>query len=256
MQHLAKSYPKFWWKSTNQHGIHSPFVYQLVSRCFYDKKMRPSYPVLQEYRKRLQQDHRKIQTTDLGAGSRVFKKEKRKVSQIAKTSGSTFKRSKFLNRLTAYFQVKNAIELGTSLGIGSASIACENPVELFTIEGCPETAKVAQEYFKEFNFDNIKLAQGAFKKQLTQIPFSEIDMAFIDGNHQKEATLNYFERLLPYAHNDSLFIFDDIYWSKEMQEAWESIKKHPRVHVSIDTFFWGIVFFRKEQRKEHFKVRL
>ena len=81
-------------------------------------------------------------------------------------------------------------------------------------------------------------------------------MIYFDGNHQKEATLQYFNQLLKTAHNDSVFIFDDIHWSKEMTEAWETIKNHPKVTVTIDTFFWGFVFFRKEQVKEHFIVRL
>ncbi|TQD33793.1 O-methyltransferase [Haloflavibacter putidus] len=256
MQHLVKSYPKFWWKSSNQHGIHSPFVYQLVTRCFYDKKEHPSYPILKQYRKNLLRDQRELNVTDLGAGSRVFNNEKRKVAQVAKNSATGLKRSKFLNRLTAYFQVRNAVELGTSVGMGSAAIACENPVNLYTIEGCPEIANVARNNFKKFGFNNIQLAQGDFTEKIAEIPFKQIDMAFIDGNHQKEATLSYFEKLLPYIHNNSFFILDDIYWSPEMQEAWETIKAYPQVKVSIDTFFWGLIFFRKEQRKEHFKVRL
>ena len=56
-------------------------------------------------------------------------------------------------------------------------------------------------------------------------------------------------------HNNSIFIFDDINWSIEMQETWAIIKEHPKVTVSIDTYFWGIVFFRKEQEKQHFIIR-
>ena len=81
-------------------------------------------------------------------------------------------------------------------------------------------------------------------------------LIYFDGNHQKEATLKYFEMLLPLAQNDSVFIFDDVHWSKGMEEAWEEIKAHPRVRVTIDSFFWGIVFFRQEQEKEHFTIRL
>ena len=68
--------------------------------------------------------------------------------------------------------------------------------------------------------------------------------------------MHYFEALLPKATNDTVFIFDDIYWSKGMTEAWETIKQHPKVTVTVDTFFWGFVFFRKEQAKEHFTIRL
>ncbi|HEU0137328.1 MAG TPA: class I SAM-dependent methyltransferase, partial [Flavobacterium sp.] len=77
-----------------------------------------------------------------------------------------------------------------------------------------------------------------------------------DGNHQKVATLRYFDLLLPTVTNDSVWIFDDIHWSRDMEDAWEEIKAHPKVTVTIDTFQWGIVFFRKEQRKEDFFVRV
>lgn len=256
LNHLIKSYPNFWWKSTNQHGVHSPFVYQLVTLCFYDHKEYSSYPILKNFRKEILHNQQAIEVKDLGAGSQVFHQNKRKVASIAKNAGTTLKRSKFLNRLTRYFQIKTAVELGTSVGIGAASIACKNPVDLFTIEGCPQTAAIAKSYFKKYNFNHIQLQVGDFKDQIPHIPFQKIDLAFIDGHHSKEATLCYFEALLPFIHNDTLFIFDDIYWSSGMQEAWEEIKKHPQVKVTIDTFFWGMVFFRKEQEKEHFKIRL
>lgn len=256
MNHLIKSYPNFWWKSTNQHGVHSPFVYQLVCWCFYDKKEYDSYPILKKFRQEILSDQQEIQVKDLGAGSQVFQNNQRKVSDIAKNAGTTWKRSKFLNRLTHYFQVKTAVELGTSVGLGAASIACKNPVELLSIEGCPQTAAVAKSYFKKYNLNNIQVQIGDFKEEIPKIPFQKIDMAFIDGHHSKEATLLYFESLLPLIHNETLFIFDDIYWSVGMQEAWEEIKKHPQVKVTIDTFYWGLVFFRKEQVKEDFKIRL
>ena len=81
-------------------------------------------------------------------------------------------------------------------------------------------------------------------------------MVYFDGNHQKAATLEYFQHCLQFVNNESFFIFDDIHWSKEMESAWEEIKKHPKVKVTIDTFQWGIVFFRKEQEKEHFIIRV
>lgn len=256
MNHLITSYPNFWWKSTNQHGVHSPFVYRLVCLCFYDKEDYNSYAILKKFRKEILNDPQEIKVRDLGAGSQVFQEDKRKVADIAKNAGTTWKRSKFLNRLTRYFQIKTAVELGTSVGIGAASIACNNPVQLFSIEGCPQTAAVAQSYFKKYNLSNIQLHVGDFKEEIPKIPFQQIDMAFIDGHHSKEATLRYFEALLPLIHNETVFIFDDIYWSVGMQEAWEEIKKHPQVKVTIDTFYWGLVFFRKEQVKENFKIRL
>ncbi|MEP6260319.1 MAG: class I SAM-dependent methyltransferase [Gillisia sp.] len=356
--HLLLAYIKFLFRSTNQHGVHSPFVYNLLTQCLYKKEKRPAFTTISEYIKAIKQDNRVINVKDFGAGSRVFKSNARKVSDIAKNAGISQKWAFLLNKLTSYFEIRTALELGTSVGISSAAIASGNPVNLTTLEGCPETAAVAREYFKRFELENIFLEVGSFEellspqppkgeqnieiqnskfkvpitvesekwkaesgirtnpnnlqhttynrqpttdnlptagrpttynqpqttnhksqtnpnnlqhttynlKPITDNPQLTTDnpqptthnplLIYFDGNHQKEATLKYFEMLLPLAHNDSVFIFDDIHWSKGMEEAWEEIKAHPRVQVTIDSFFWGIVFFRQEQEKEHFTIRL
>jgi predicted O-methyltransferase YrrM len=81
-------------------------------------------------------------------------------------------------------------------------------------------------------------------------------MCFIDGNHRQEPTERYFHQLLPKLNNNSVLIFDDIHWSKEMEEAWATIKEHEAVRCTSDLFFIGIVFFRQEfKEKQHFRVR-
>ncbi len=82
-----------------------------------------------------------------------------------------------------------------------------------------------------------------------------IDLVFFDANHRYEPTLRYFETCLPKTHNDSLFVFDDIHWSAEMERAWAEIKAHPAVTVTIDLFWVGLVFFRREQPKQDFVLR-
>ena len=254
-------YIKFLWSSTNQHGVHSPFVYRLVTRCFYDKTEYPAYKMISRNRQQLLRNRDSITVTDFGAGSRVFTSDKRKVAAIAKNAGIPPKRARLLNRLVRYLKVENALELGSSVGLGTTALAADNRVEVTSIEGCPRTAAVAEQQFRRLGLQNIDLRTGEFREVLQQLlseypqplPFS---LVFVDGNHQKAATLEYFHTLLPTAHNDSVFIFDDIHWSRGMEEAWEEIKKHPAVSVSIDTFFWGLVFFRKEQVKQDFVIRV
>ncbi|MUP44189.1 class I SAM-dependent methyltransferase [Gramella sp. BOM4] len=255
-----KSYLKFLLKSQNEHGLHSPFVYDLVTKCFYDKSRYPEYELIRKYRNDLLSDRSEISVTDFGAGSRVFKSDKRPVFAMAKQAGSTLHRTKLLFRICEYLNVKNALELGTSLGIGSVAMAANAELQLTSIEGCPGIAKKAAEQFGKFRLRKIQLINQPFSEAISKLasehPTPNYDLIFFDGNHQKEATLEYFERLLPSAHNDSVFIFDDIHWSEGMQEAWEEIKNHPKVRVSIDTFQWGLIFFRKEQAKQHFKIRV
>ncbi|MFI1772234.1 O-methyltransferase [Thalassobellus citreus] len=257
MFYQATQYIKFLLKSTNQHGVHSPFVYDLVTKCFYNKLKYTAYKNILNYKKELLQNSSKIKVTDLGAGSQVMKQQERTVSAIAKNAGTTNKRAKLLYRIINYFKPENTLELGTSLGIATHAISLGNTKNnITTIEGCPNTSKFLKENLKKFEVKNVNQITGDFTSEIEKLTSNKYDLIFFDGNHQKEATLNYFEVLLETAHNDSVFIFDDIYWSKEMTEAWESIKKHPKVTVTIDTFFWGFVFFRKEQVKEDFIIRV
>ncbi|MEZ7504443.1 O-methyltransferase [Flavobacterium sp. Arc2] len=262
-----KSYLKFLWHSKNEHAVHSPFVFTLITKCFYDHKPKPEYQVLKEYRKALLENKNTIDVTDFGAGSKVFKSNTREIARIAKTAGITQKRGELLLRIITYFQPDTILEIGTSLGLATSALALgsqnsETKTKITTLEGCPETSKIAQEQLEKFGLTNVEFVitefNNYFKKwnQSLNTATQKISLIYFDGNHQKKATLDYFEQLLPTITNDTVWIFDDIHWSRQMEDTWETIKKHPKVTVTIDTFQWGFVFFRYEQPKEHFIIRV
>jgi len=253
-----KSYLKFLWKSKNAHGIHSPFVFDLATKCFYDKTNFPEYLFLKDYRNSLLKNNKTIEVTDFGAGSKVFKSNTREISKIAQTAGITSKNAELLFRISKYFQPEKILEIGTSLGLATSALSSGNKnSKTITLEGCPETSKIAQQQFKKFGLANIDPFVAEFTNYLNapNLKSEILNLIYIDGNHQKEATLQYFELLLPTITNDSVWIFDDIHWSSEMESAWETIKKNPKATVTIDTFQWGFVFFRKQQKKEDFVIR-
>ena len=254
-----KAYIKFLWKSKNEHAVHSPFVFSLITKCFYDRKPKPEYPILENYRNALLENKNTIDVNDFGAGSKVFKSNTRQISKIAKTAGISRKQAELLFRITTYFQPENILEIGTSLGLATSALALGNAkTKIITLEGCPETAKIAQEQFLKFGLTNVNSVVTEFLKHFKTYNLQPItyNLIYFDGNHSKSATLDYFEFLLPTITNESVWIFDDIHWSKDMEEGWEIIKNHPKVSVTIDTFQWGFVFFRREQPKEHFIIRV
>ena len=257
MLYPLKSYLKYLAKATNRHGVHSPFVYDFLDHCLYNKTTYPAYDRLKKNRRTLLQNHHKITITDFGAGSRIFTSNTRKISAIAKHAGIPFKKQKILFRLVHYFKPKTIIELGTSLGLATTAMSLGNPkATITTVEGCAATLQVAKKQFAAFNLTNILPINAKFEDFFKTQKSQNWDFMYIDGNHTKEHTLAYFTWALKHVHNDSVLIFDDIYWSKSMTEAWQQIKEHPKVTVSIDTFFWGLIFFRKEQKKQHFTIRV
>jgi predicted O-methyltransferase YrrM len=239
MWHQITSYFKFLLKSKNQHGVHSPFVFDLLTKCFYDTKKYPAYKTLKVYR------NKTISIRDFGADSQIVKSNKKKVTTIAKNKETTFKKQQLLYRVISYFKPDTILELGTSLGLGTVAMAFANPSsKIITLEACLNTSKLAQSYFKEFELKNIHLQNSSFED------------VFIARNDRKEDIVSYFYMLLDKTNNDSLLIFNDIYWNTEMTEAWNQIKEHPKVTLSIDTYYWGLLFFRIEQEKQHFTIRV
>jgi predicted O-methyltransferase YrrM len=242
----------------SRHGTHSPFVYKLADEVIYDFNDKSEYKNIEEQRKKLFNDDSIITVTDLGAGSHLNKNRTKKVSQIAKNALKSPRLAKLIYRLAKNTKAKSAIELGTCLGITTAYLAkTDAQTQVITIEGCPQTAEVARKNFRDLNLENIELHVGNFDLILPDIIAQQpsLDFVYIDGNHRKEATLNYFKWCLPKVTENSLLIFDDIYWSEGMKEAWTEIKNHPDVTVTIDLFWIGLVYFKKGQAKEHFKLK-
>ncbi len=157
-----KSYLQFLWNSKNEHAVHSPFVFLLVTKCFYDRKPKPEYSILFNYRKSLLNNKNTIEVMDFGAGSKVFKSNTRKISKIAKTAGISRKRAELLFRITNYFQPapsnseqakQSILEIGTSLGLATSALALgSDNAKITTLEGCPETISVATNQCKLQNF--------------------------------------------------------------------------------------------------------
>ena len=251
-------YLKHQFAAKTRHGTHSPFVYKLADEVIYDFSPKEEYKAIEAQRKKLLRDARSLEVTDLGAGSQLNKNRTKKVRQIAKNALKSPKLAQLIYRIAKQQNPSNIIELGTCLGITTAYLSKAQPAaNILTIEGCPQTAEVAYQNFNELGLENIEMQVGNFDNLLPRAieEREALDFVYIDGNHTKEATINYFNLCLPKVTEDSLLIFDDIYWSEGMKEAWEEIKAHPQVAVTIDLFWIGLVYFKKDQAKEHFKLK-
>jgi len=258
---LAKKYFNYYIKAQNGkgHGVHSPFVFDFIIHVLNDKKNYDCYSKIELLRKKLLNDNTNIEVEDFGAGSAVIPFKNRIVKDIAASSLKKKKYAQLLFRIAKYYQSKNIIELGTSFGITTSYLASSNPdSKVFTFEGAHHIAKIASDNFTQLGLKNIKLIEGNFEKTLSVLndKSDQIDLLFIDGNHRKKATLEYFDIFFKKSKSQSIFVFDDIHWSKEMEEAWNVIQQNDSVTLTIDLFFIGLVFFSKDFKvKQHFTIR-
>jgi len=257
---LAKKYLHYYFTASNGkgHGIHSPFVYDFVTKILNDKKKYACYPTIEAERKKLLHNPAQIAVKDFGAGSAVISSNKRQIKKIAASSLKPAKYAQLLFRIVQYFKPQTLLELGTSFGISSSYLASANASgTLYSCEGSPQIAAIAQQVFDQLQLKNIGLIEGNFDETLSGLlqQSGKIDLAFIDGNHRKTPTLHYFEQILQNCHEQSIVIFDDIHWSKEMEEAWQIAKTNEAVTLNIDLFFIGILFFNKDfKEKQDFVV--
>lgn len=281
---------QFYNRAKTRHRVHSPFVFELVERILEDDRTFYAFDEVELVRQQLLASDETIPVRDLGAGSQVSKGDNRRVSLIARSAVSPRFQGQTLFRLVEWLQPRQILELGTSLGVTTLHLAEASAADarVYTLEGSPEIARLARQNFNWFydcvkdfrglryhnpttslhltkykntkidTYKNkIRLVEGNFDETLGTVlkDMQQIDFAYIDGNHRKEPTLRYFQQCLPFVHEQSVLIFDDVHWSLEMEDAWKTICADKRVRLSIDLFWCGMVFFRNENReKEHFDL--
>ena len=257
---LTKSYLTYLAKAKTRYKVHSPFVFDLVENVLKDKTEYPEYRKIETYKKNISRSKTIIETVDFGTRSKNkhYTTSMEKVGNIVKHRSQHKNQARLLYRLSRYFQPENILEFGTAAGISTAYIKVPVPEsKMITMEGCASLANVASNNLKKLKINNMEISIGDFDVTLSGVlkKFDRLDFVFFDGNHRREPTLNYFNRCMELANEGTLFIFDDIHWSPGMEDAWNTIKKDERVSISLDLFWFGLIFFRKGITKQDFIIR-
>lgn len=258
---LATRYFNFLLTASNGkgYGTHSPFVFDFITQVLNRKNHYYAYETVEALREKLKLDKESIVLDDMGAGSVVSPASERTIASLATHAAKSPKYGQLLFRMVNYYHPETIVELGTSLGITTSYLALGNlKANVITLEGSTGVAKKALDNFRSLQLENIRLVQGNFDNTLIKVleALAKIEMVFVDGNHREEPTLRYFRQMLPYMATESVIIFDDIHWSEEMERAWNEISNNPRVMLSIDLFFVGLVFFNPAFKvKQDFSIR-
>jgi predicted O-methyltransferase YrrM len=288
---IALRFFKFYLKAKTKYNVHSPFVFEFVNGVLEENRQFYVFKEAEILRGQLLSSKDVLEVEDFGAGShKDGTKKQRRVRDIAASALSPAFQCQWLFHICNTYKPLTIIELGTSLGISTLYIAEGSPKEtqIFSLEGSPTIAQTARRNFdwfyntfnkiglKRANLEilkyteiyeklipavdtekRIKIVEGNFNKTLqnTLSKIGKLDLAFLDGNHRYEPTIQYFQQALAHTHEGSILIFDDIHWSEDMEKAWSEIQNHPSVRLTIDLFWCGLVFFRNENKeKEHFQL--
>ena len=250
-----KEYILFKFKAGTKHSVHSPFVFDLCERVFEDQRTFHAFQEIEALRKQRSKEKGLVKIIELGAGSKHNIRQERTVGDLVKHVAIPPKYGQILFKLVEVLQPRQILEMGTSIGFSGLYLHKAKPsAAMISLEGNPFVAHIARQHFDQLSADSIKIEVGVFEdtleKALAQL--QTVELAFIDGNHTYEATIDYFKKILPFTNKKSCLIFHDIHWSKGMRKAWDEICSDERVVFSIDLFEMGLIFFNEGVPKQHF----
>lgn len=253
--HRLRQFLRFYWNAVTKYQLHSPFVFGLVQSVLEDGRWYYAFRDVERVREKMLESTVKLEMDDFGTGGA---KRFATVRLVARRAGSSVRQGRMLFRLANWAAPATMLELGTSLGIGAMYLASGmRSARFISLEGCADCAQVARTNLELLHLKNAEVVTGEFEKTLPKAldNLQKLDFVFFDGNHRPEPVIRYFETCLAYANDTTVFVFDDAYWSPGMTQAWEQIKQHPRVRLTVDFFDLSLAFINPEFReKQHFSV--
>lgn len=178
------------------------------------------------------------------------------IGDICRSAATPAKWGEFQFRLIRTLRPANCLELGTNLGISGcyilSALALNKSGHLITLEGNHQFATIASENMSGLNLKNFEVITGLFYDTLPEVLGKNrlFDYVFIDGHHDKDATIKYFRMIRPALEDGTIVIFDDINWSGGMQEAWAVICDEPGVVAAFDFYKVGIIVYSSEWQKK------
>jgi predicted O-methyltransferase YrrM len=230
------------------------FVENFQINIMNDALTNTDFEKIENRRSSLLLDSTLLPSVDFGAGSKK-KPARRTIGDLTRVASVNNRYGRLLYRLARYYQPSRIIELGTAAGISTQYLATGNPkAEVITVEGNPNLAEVASRNFRINRIKNITVINSSFDDVLPQLAnyLGPGDIVYIDGNHTAEATWRYYLAFAAKGRN-SILVFDDINWSRDMRSVWKKIRSHATQGIIVDLFHMGIYFNNLQSPRQIFR---
>ena len=246
---------RFYFSALTKYQLHSPFVFDLACAVLEDRRRYYAFIEIEQVRAQMLLSDAVLEVHDLGTGAGG----PTPLPTLVRRAGSSARQGRQLFRLANWVDPKTMLELGTSVGI-SAMYLQSGALRARTIslEGCPQTAQLARINLEVLGLQRkTEVIIGDFAQTLPGAleALKTLDLVYIDGNHRMDPTLRYFEQCLAFAHEKTVFVFDDMHWSEEMAQAWAAIQAHPRVTLTVDFFDLSLAFINPDFREKlHYNI--
>lgn len=235
-------------------GVHSPFVFNLITKVIEEKCPYYSFYDIELVRKQLLFKDEQITYPDRRQQGRM---KSRTIAEITEREAIKPEHGALLFRLTNYFKSVNILQLGPCMGISTLYLTSYSAgLKCIALENVPEFATIANWAFKKAAHNAIDLRTGSYRELLPQAlqDMGKVDFVFFNTLYEQQNNIWLFNECIRHIHNDTVFVFDGIKSNRKMRDFWKEICRHNEVTVTIDLYSLGIVIFNKKLHKRDYKV--
>ncbi|MCQ2344843.1 MAG: class I SAM-dependent methyltransferase [Paludibacteraceae bacterium] len=205
------------------HHVHSPYTYRLFRNVLFERWPYYSFNEIEKIRKNQAQNGEKSDNP---------------------------KYTQLLQRLCATNNAKTIIEIGRTNGISTMYLASNNTHS--TVYSISD--KKPTDVFIKTRYTNIHQCKAA-ELQRTIDKAESIDILYVRRSCGFNEIDNIFDLCKPKSNDGSIFIFDDIHKDSQTEKKWENILESDNVTLSLDLYRVGLVWFKKDLKKQHYTVK-
>lgn len=235
-------------------GVHSPFVYNLITKVIEERCGYYSFYDIELLRKQLLFREERLTYPDRQKRGRM---KSRTIGEIVKREAIKPRHGALLFRLVNYFKSVRILQLGPTMGLSTLYLTSyASHLQCVALENVSEFATIARQVFDKAARNPIDLRVGDYQTLLPEAlrDMKQVDCVFFNTLYELYDNFRLFEACLDYVHNDTFFVFEGIRANSQMRKFWQDVCASPDVTVTLDLYSLGIVFFNKKLHKRDYIV--
>ena len=240
-------------RSTNRHGVHSPFVYHFTDRVLYGKSSCEYEAAAEMCRKRMVQSSRKV---DFGSQSQ-------RLSKLALNVIPSAKHNRLLFRWIQDQQLgKHIVEIGSSFGVTPLYLqrGPQSFSRYWVFDRQSAVLKITDYNLHKYDcnetINQIQYQQvDEIMEQLAAIEDGQLDMLIINETLEPDSFWRLMDWVTPKLGPNGSIVMTTLRKSETQQLLWQQLQNQKEITVGIDLFAMGMAFARKTQVKENFILR-
>jgi len=219
-------------------GVHSPFVYNLITKVIEDKSVYYAFEEIENFRQQLLNNEELSPVTSRETQSAAY--------------------GAFLFRMVHFFKCRNVVEIGSSTGVMGLYLAMASRTQCncWLLDERRGLAQPVQQFALAHHLHKLQYIEGDYRENINRLcsELSEVDLLFINHLPETHTIDELIHWCQPLTGKRSILILDNIDRNKEMRRFWQSLKQHPQSRVMIDLYALGIVFFNDRLPKRYYKA--